>query len=178
MTTPFLGEIKIMSFNFAPKGWAMCNGQTLPINQNQALFSLFGTTYGGNGQTTFGLPNLIGRVPAHTGQGLVQGQQLGEVSHTLTQPEMAAHSHLMVVSATGALLSLTGFNPSGHMPAEAKASTNPVSDVNIWGTGGGAGTFAASMIGNTGGGQAHPNQQPFLVLNLCVALVGIFPSQN
>jgi microcystin-dependent protein len=178
MTTPFLGEIKIMSFNYAPKGWAMCNGQTLPINQNQALFSLFGTIYGGNGQTTFGLPNLIGRVAAHVGQGLVQGQQLGEVNHTLTMAEMAQHNHTMVVSATGALLNATGRNPSGHMPAQAKADTSPISDVNIWGTGGPAAQFAANMLGNTGGSQPHPNQQPYLVLNFCVALVGVFPTQN
>jgi microcystin-dependent protein len=178
MTTPFLGEIKIMSFNFAPKGWAMCNGQTLPINQNQALFSLFGTLYGGDGRTNFGLPNLIGRLAANIGQGLVQGQQLGEVQHTLSRQEMAAHNHLMLASATGALLNATGRNPSGHMPAEAKAATSPISDVNIWGTGGGAMTFAATMIGNTGGSQPHPNQQPFLVLNFCVALQGIYPSQN
>jgi microcystin-dependent protein len=178
MTTPFLGEIKIMSFNFAPKGWALCNGQTLQINTNQALFSLFGTMYGGDGQRTFNLPNLVGRVAAHMGQGWVQGQQLGEVSHTITSGEMASHNHVMVVSATGALVSLTGLNPSGHMPAQAKASTNPVSDVNIWGTGGAAMTFAPTMIGNSGGNQPHANQQPYLVLNFCVALQGIYPSRT
>src|SRR6185503_14908975 len=101
MSEPFLGEIKIMSFGFAPKGWALCNGQTLPINQNQALFSLFGTMYGGNGQTTFQLPNLQGRIPAHIGNGLnPQGQVLGEISHTLNLNELATHNHPMIASAT------------------------------------------------------------------------------
>ena len=178
MTSPFLGEIKIMSFGYAPKGWALCNGQLLQINQNQALFSLFGTTYGGDGIRTFGLPNLVGRVAAHVGHGLVQGQLLGEVNHTLSLAEMAQHNHTMVASATGALLNATGRNPSGHMPAQAKADTSPISDVNIWGTGGAAMQFAANMLGNTGGSQAHPNQQPYLVLNFCVALQGVYPSQN
>lgn len=94
MGTPFLGEVKIVSFNFAPKGWAMCNGQLLPINQNQALFSILGTTYGGNGQTNFGLPNLQGRVPVHVGDGILLGQSAGEQNHTLAIGEMPAHSHL------------------------------------------------------------------------------------
>src|SRR5436190_11569221 len=96
MSNPFMGEIRIFSFNFAPKSWAMCNGQLLPINQNQALFSLFGTMYGGNGQTTFALPDLRGRIPAHVGGSLnVQGQKGGEEAHTVTMSEMAAHTHVL-----------------------------------------------------------------------------------
>src|SRR5712691_816603 len=100
MSTPFLSEIKIMSFVFAPKGWAQCNGQLLPINQNQALFSLLGTTYGGDGRVNFALPNLQGQVPVHTGNGFTLGQAAGEVSHTLTTPEMTAHNHLLQGSST------------------------------------------------------------------------------
>src|SRR5690349_3400531 len=95
MGTPFMGEIKIISWNFAPKGWAFCNGQTLPINQNQALFSLFGTTYGGNGQTTFALPNFQNRVPVHVGSSFVLGQAGGEFTHTLIQSELPAHTHFV-----------------------------------------------------------------------------------
>src|SRR5918992_5447863 len=102
MATPFLGEVKMMSFNFAPKGWAPCNGQLLPINQNQALFALLGTAYGGDGRTTFGLPNLQGRVPIHVGGGYVQGQALGEPAHTLTVGEMPAHLHALVANSTSA----------------------------------------------------------------------------
>jgi microcystin-dependent protein len=179
MSEPFLGEIKIMSFNFPPKGWALCNGQTLPINQNQALFSLFGTMYGGNGQTTFALPNLQGRVPAHVGDGLgPQGQVLGEIAHTLNQNELGQHNHPMMASATGALLNATGRNPTNHSPAGAAAATNPVTTVQIWGTGGAAIQFDPNMIVPVGGSQAHPNQQPYLTLNFCVALSGIFPSRN
>jgi len=179
MSEPFIGEIKIMSFGFAPKGWALCNGQLLPINQNQALFSLFGTMYGGNGQTTFGLPNLQGRVPAHVGNGLsTQGEVVGEIAHTLSLGELAAHNHLMMASATGALLNATGRNPTGHSPAQAAAATNPVTTVQIWGTGNVATQFDPNMIAKTGGNQPHLNQQPYLTLNFCVALQGIFPSQN
>jgi microcystin-dependent protein len=178
MSEPFLGEIKIMSFNFAPKGWALCNGQMLPINQNQALFSLFGTMYGGNGQTTFALPNLQGRIPAHFGDGLTQGEVLGEIAHTLTLNELATHNHQMMASATGALLNATGRNPTNHSPAQAAAATNPVTGVQIWGTGNVAFQFDPNMISPAGGNQAHLNQQPYLTLNFCVALQGIFPPQN
>jgi microcystin-dependent protein len=183
MSNPFLGEIRIMSFNFAPKGWVMCNGQLLPINQNQALFSLLGTTYGGNGQTTFALPNLQGRVPLHFGQapGLsnyVIGQAAGEYSHTLNQSEMAAHIHTMSVSNSGALQNATGRSPAGHSPAQAVAATTPVSPVSIYGTGAPSEVFASTAIAPIGGNQPHTNQQPYLVLNCCIALQGIFPSRN
>jgi microcystin-dependent protein len=178
MSTPFLAELRIMSFNFAPKGWALANGQLLPINQNQALFSLLGTTYGGNGQTTFALPNLQGRVPIHMGNGFIQGQAGGENNHLLTQSEMAPHNHSMSVSNTTALENATGKTPAGHSPAQSVAATNPVSPVNIYGTSSPTETFNAGTIANAGSGQPHSNQQPYLTLNCCIALQGIFPSQN
>src|SRR5713226_3665489 len=129
MSEPFLSEIRIMSFIFAPKGWALCNGQLLPINQNQALFSLLGTTYGGDGRVNFALPNLQGRVPIHMGNGFTLGQQAGENNHTLIQSEMAQHNHLMNVSNTSALASAVGKTPAGHSPAQAIAATSPISAV-------------------------------------------------
>lgn len=165
MSTPFMGEVKIVSFGFAPKGWALCNGQTLPINQNQALFSLLGTMYGGNGQTTFGLPNLQGRTPVHIGQGIIQGQSAGEQAHTLTIPEMAGHNHL----------------PVGN----SGAATTPTATGNLWANGNNpaySATANAAMdpacISGVGGSQAHDNMSPYLVLNFVIALQGIFPSRN
>jgi microcystin-dependent protein len=178
MSTPFLSEIRIMSFNFAPKGWATCNGQLLPINQNQALFSLLGTTYGGDGRVNFALPNLQGRVPVSMGSGFTLGQRAGEESHTLNMSEMAVHIHSMQVSNTTALANATGRTPASHSPAQAIAATNPISAVNIYGTGGSSENFDPSAISNVGGSQPHENRQPFLVLNCCIALQGIFPSQN
>jgi microcystin-dependent protein len=176
MSQPFLSEIKIMSFNFAPKGWAQCNGQLLPINQNQALFSLLGTTYGGNGQTTFALPDLRGRAPYHMGQGHVLGERGGEENHTLTKSEMPAHNH-----------SLNPNVAAGTLVFPAK-TTAPV-QANVWGTttqnpyaGQGTGVPNGAMnplnISNTGGSQAHNNMQPYLTLTFCIALIGIFPSRN
>ncbi|HEV7892142.1 MAG TPA: tail fiber protein [Pyrinomonadaceae bacterium] len=154
-----------MSFNFAPKGWAMCNGQFLPINQNQALFSLLGTTYGGNGQTTFALPDFRARVPLHEGQGFTLGQAGGQSAHTITMSEMPQHIHLM-----------SGSGNNGD-------TVLPVGSVLGAGTGvyAGASNMAAlapDSVTNVGGSQAHENRQPFLVLNFCIALIGIFPSQN
>jgi microcystin-dependent protein len=167
VSTPFLAEIKIVSFNFPPKGWALCNGQLLPINQNQALFSLLGTTYGGNGQTTFGLPDFRGRAPVHVGSGLVQGQSGGEEFHTLVQSEMPAHNH-PVAASNRADANNTNI-PTNNFPA-----TDPVnayrSTLNT--------TLAPMTVSNVGGSQAHENRQPFLVLNFCIALQGIFPSRN
>jgi microcystin-dependent protein len=165
MSEPFLSEIRIMSFNFAPKGWAMCNGQFLPINQNQALFSLLGTTYGGNGQTTFALPDFRARVPLHEGQGFTLGQAGGQSAHTITMSEMPQHIHLM-----------SGSGNNGD-------TVLPVGSVLGAGTGvyAGASNMAAlapDSVTNVGGSQAHENRQPFLVLNFCIALIGIFPSQN
>jgi len=166
MSSPFLGEIRIMSFNFPPKGWALCNGQTMAINQNQALFSLLGTTFGGNGQTTFALPNLQGRVPTHTGgQGHFLGEAGGEQAHTLSISELPTHAH--VASAISDL-------------ADTNASTgNLLAGVNNGYAGPAAlTTLIPSTIANVGGSQAHLNMQPFLVLSFCIALQGIFPSAS
>ena len=167
MADPFLGEIKIMSFSFAPKGWALCNGQTLPINQNQALFALFGTTYGGNGQTTFALPNLQGQTPIHIGGGFSQGQTGGEQSHTLSSAEMPAHAHVAQGTTTNADQPV----PTGNLLGAAN---------NMY-TGANAGNLTPlepSSISALGGSQAHQNMQPFLTLTFCIALQGIFPSRN
>jgi microcystin-dependent protein len=165
MSEPFLSEIKIVSFNFAPKGWALCNGQLLPINQNQALFSLLGTTYGGNGQTTFALPDLRGRIPIHFGQSFTLGQVGGQEAHTLTMQEMAAHSHIFSASDAAP----NQGSPAGNIWANnssAYSSASPDVAMN------------AASISNAGGSQPHVNVQPFLVLNFIIALQGIFPSRN
>jgi microcystin-dependent protein len=166
MTTPFLGEIKIISWNFPPKGWAFCNGQLLPINQNQALFSLLGTTYGGNGQTTFALPDLRGRAPMHFGNGFTQGERAGEEFHTLTISEMAAHTH--IVSATTATPNQP--NPAGNMWADNSPNQFYAGSPNA--------AMAAQAVTSVGGSQPHENRPPYLVLNFIIALQGIFPSRN
>jgi microcystin-dependent protein len=168
MGQPYLSEIRIFSFNFAPKGWALCNGQTLQINQNQALFALLGTTYGGDGRVTFGLPNLQGRVPAHEGAGWVLGQRLGEESHLVTAPELPAHIHPVQATAQAATASVpTGltFAKSPGVPyvTGGQAATTPLSPASVT---------------SVGGSQPHENRQPYLTLNICIALQGIFPSQN
>lgn len=165
--TPFLSEIQIFAFNFPPRGWAACNGQLLAINQNQALFSLLGTTYGGNGVQTFGLPNLQGRVPTHIGGGLVQGQTGGEENHTLSISEMPVHTHQ--VSGTSATVTQT--SPGGNLWANGGLGKS-------YTTAAGNATMNAGSIGNAGGGQAHENRNPYLVLNMCIALQGVFPSRN
>jgi len=164
MSTPYLGEIRIFSFNFAPKGWAMCNGQLLAINQNQALFSILGTTYGGNGQTNFALPNLQGRMPVHVGGGITLGQLGGEAAHTLTVSEMPAHTHQVFGSTT-----LASFgDPTGNLWATGNAAYNPSSNTSM----------NPACIANAGSSQPHDNMSPYLVLTICIALQGIFPSQN
>lgn len=165
MAEPFLGEIRLFSFNFAPKGWALCNGQFLPINQNQALFALFGTTYGGNGQTTFALPNLRGRVPIHMGNGHTMGEAAGASSVTVSQNQMPEHSHMVLASGAEA----TSTRPRTYTWAASTALPYS-SQVNV--------AMNPASVSNTGGSQAHENRQPYLVLNYCVALMGIFPSQN
>ncbi|MEW6021172.1 MAG: tail fiber protein [Pseudomonadota bacterium] len=169
MSDAYLGEIRAISFNFPLKGWAFCNGQQLPINQNQALFALLGTTYGGNGQTTFALPDLRSRMPVHFGNGFTLGQAGGEQAHTLTQAEMPQHTHVLEAntglatsaSPAGALLGKKGrlgrdvFAPAGNL-----TSLHPAS------------------VTSAGGNQPHDNMQPFLTLNFVIALTGIFPSQN
>jgi microcystin-dependent protein len=165
MATPFMGEIKILSFGFAPKGWAQCNGQLLPINQNQALFALLGTMYGGNGQTNFALPDLRARVPIHMGQGFIQGQNGGEQAHTLTLNEMPMHEHFAVGSSANADAAVPATNFFG--------AAN-----NMYAAAGNLTPLHPSSIGNVGGNQPHENEQPYLTLNLCIALIGVFPSRN
>jgi microcystin-dependent protein len=174
MASPYLSEIRIFSFNYAPKGWALCNGQTMAIQQNAALFSLLGTTYGGNGVSTFQLPNLQGNVPismgtSPTGTPYSEGEVAGEINHTLTYNEMPMHTHTMQASAVAA----TQNSPTSNSPAQ------PVSAVgNIYGPVSGAATMAQQAVGVTGGSQPHNNMQPYLVLNFCIALQGIFPTRN
>jgi microcystin-dependent protein len=165
MADPFLSEIRIMSFNYAPRGWAFCNGQLLPINQNQALFSLLGTTYGGNGQTPFALPNLQGRVPIHFGSGHTLGEAAGEQAHTLIQAELPTHLHVLNGSATNADVVI----PTGNVLAQSSQLYGPAAQLTA---------LDPSSNGLVGGSQAHLNMQPFLTLNFCIALVGVFPSQN
>jgi microcystin-dependent protein len=161
-----------MSFNFAPKGWALCNGQTLPINQNQALFSLLGTTYGGNGQTTFALPNLQGRTAMHIGQGHILGERGGQESHTVIMSEMPAHIH----PANGDIKAgdANTFRPQNSLPANA----SPILVYSTGGAGMQAVAMNPAMVTTVGGSQPHENRQPYLTLNFCIALQGIFPSQN
>ena len=169
MAEPFLSEIRLMSFNIAPRGWALCNGQLLPINQNQALFSLNGTTWGGDGRVNFALPNLQGRVPIHFGAGFSMGQAGGAESHTLTQTELPAHTHQVVASTNPASLP----SPVGNLLAQTASNlyANGVAGVN-------AALNAANITNSPGGSQPHTNMQPFLTINFCIALQGIFPSQN
>ncbi len=166
MAEPFLSEIRIASFNFAPKGWALCDGQLLPINQNQALFSLLGTTYGGDGETNFALPDLQGRAPVHTGGGLLLGERGGEESHALALTEMPTHTHLW--EATSA---------SGDTPTPAGAAILGAYN-NAYNAGASLVSAAPATLSNVGGSQAHQNMQPYLVLTFIIALQGIFPSQN
>jgi microcystin-dependent protein len=168
MAEPFLAEIRLMSFGFAPRGWATCDGQLLPINQNQALFSLCGTTYGGNGQTNFALPDLRGRVPMHMGAGHTQGERSGEQAHTLTIAELPTHTHVETAAATPATTGTPG--TSTHLAASKGA--------NLYGAATNLMAFDSTSNEVIGGSQAHLNLQPFLTLNFCIALQGIFPSPN
>jgi microcystin-dependent protein len=166
MAEPFLAEIRIMSFDFAPKGWALCNGQLLPINQNQALFSILGTTYGGDGRVTFALPDLRGRAPVHAGNGVVLGERAGEENHTVTTQEMPAHTHTVPASNLPATLG----DPTGAVWASSSGGAGFASAPS--------GAMAPTAATNTGGSQPHPNMQPFTVLQFVIALQGIFPSQS
>ena len=166
MSQPFMGEIKIISWNFAPKGWAFCNGQLLPINQNQALFSILGTTFGGDGRVNFGLPDYRGRVPLHVGGGFNLGQAGGQEFHTVTQSEMPAHTHSLRANKVAAdATALTG-----NFLAEAPGG--------IYGNVSNPTAILPATISNVGGSQSHENRQPFLVLIFIIALQGIFPSRN
>lgn len=169
MTEPFIGEICLFPYNFAPRGWALCNGQILPIAQNTALFSLLGTTYGGNGQTTFGLPDLRGRVPISSGQGLglanrALGEAAGTESVTLTASQVPTHNHQVAVNATDATTS----RPNGNYAATG-GSYNSATD----GT-----SLNSAAVSNSGGSQPHDNMPPYLTLNYCIALDGIYPSRS
>ena len=166
MAEPFLSEIRIMSFVFAPKGWALCNGQLMPINQNQPLFSLLGTTFGGDGRVNFALPDLRGRTPIHTGSGHTLGERGGEQAHTLSISEMPQHIHLANASTT---IGGTNFPLNDVLSAAGNLYTQPA---------GGLTSLTPDTVTNAGGSQAHLNMQPFLTLTFCIALQGIFPSQN
>jgi microcystin-dependent protein len=161
-----MSEIKLISWNYSPKGWAFCDGQFLPINQNQALFSLLGTMYGGNGQTTFALPDLRGRVPIHVGEGFTQGEAGGQPNHTLTQSEMPAHNHF--VNATNGAASSAAV--AGNIFASAPLS--------LYGAFANLTSLNPASITNVGGSQPHNNMQPYLCINFIVALQGAFPSRN
>ncbi len=169
MSTPFLAEVKIVSFNFPPKGYAFCNGQTLPISQNQALFSLLGTDYGGNGQTTFALPNLQGRTPIHAGNGFTQGERAGEENHTLSSSELPSHSHALRVVGGGGNTAI----PGGNLLATA-----PLGLGNVYGPAVSLTPMASEAITAAGGNQPHTNLQPYLAVNFVIALQGIFPARD
>lgn len=165
MSEPFLSEIKIVSFNFPPKGWALCNGQLLPINQNQALFALLGTTYGGNGQTNFALPNLRGRIPIHMGNGHTLGEAAGSTSVTVNIQQLPTHMHgLMATNTNGALA-----NPSNAFLGAVNSMYGQATSLT---------TLNAGSVTSVGGSQPHNNMMPYLTLNFIIALQGIFPSQN
>jgi microcystin-dependent protein len=168
----------MMSFEFPPKGWARCDGQLLPINQNQPLFALLGTTYGGNGQTTFALPNLRGRTPIHFGNGHTLGEAAGASAVTVTMAQMPTHTHQMMGRAAQATPAGGAIPANTKSLAQALTATNPVQDVNIYGTGGNLSAMLPSSCTNTGGSQAHNNMMPYLTINFCIALQGIFPSPN
>ncbi|MDQ6530992.1 tail fiber protein [Flavobacterium sp. LHD-85] len=169
MATPYLGEIRIVSFNFAPKGWALCNGQFLPINQNQALFSLLGTMYGGNGQTTFALPNLKGRTPIHFGNGHTIGEQGGEEAHTLSVSELPQHTHVLQAKTDSV---------STNIPSSSNLLANTAPNLVYSGQSQNFTSMNSGSLSSVGGSQPHLNMQPFLTLNFCIALQGIFPSPN
>jgi microcystin-dependent protein len=165
LAEPFLSELRIMSFVFAPKGWALCNGQLMPINQNQALFSLLGTTFGGDGRVNFALPDLRGRTPIHVGSGHTLGERGGEQAHTLSQAEIPTHTHVMNASTSDGNTNVAG----GNVLATA---------ANVYGPPNALTSLIPGTTTNVGGSQAHLNMQPFLTLSFCIALQGIFPSPN
>lgn len=173
MSEPFLAEVRMVGFNFAPRGWALCDGQILPINQNQSLYSLLGTTYGGDGRTSFALPDLRGRVPIHVGRsdggaehGL--GQKSGEETHTLAVNEMPEHKHEVSASRDNN----SSISPQGRAFASARERTYAAYDASQ------AVALNSGILSRVGGSQAHENMQPYLVVNFCIALQGLFPSRN
>ncbi|MDF1606913.1 tail fiber protein [Hoeflea sp. YIM 152468] len=171
MSEPFLAEVKLMGFNFAPRGWAFCDGQILPINQNQSLYSLLGTTYGGDGRTNFALPDLRGRTPIHTGRSdggefHTEGQKSGEETHTLSSEEMPQHDHALRATSVNADSVVTLGAVLGRVLNELY--TDPANLVPM----------RSGTVANVGGGQAHENMQPYIAVNFCIALQGLFPSRN
>ncbi len=169
MSEPFLAEIRMVGFNFAPRGWAFCDGQILPINQNQSLYSLLGTTYGGDGRTSFALPDLRSRTPIHRGDGHSLGQKSGAETVTLTAAQIAAHNHAAKASSS---VQNSGV-ATGHVLAQtdvAQIYRNPEPATTV--------AMRSGSITNAGGGQAHSNMQPFITLSFCIALQGLFPSRN
>ena len=167
MSSPFIGEIRMFAGNFAPVGWAFCNGALMPIDQNDALFNLIGTTYGGDGRVNFGLPDLRARVPIHMGEGHTLGEKGGEQAHTLSISEIPTHTHVLSGTSTNGTSPIPPGNLMAPTPSQAyHAPDNALS------------AFAPQAVSNTGGSQAHLNMQPFLTLTFCIALQGIFPSQN
>jgi len=174
----YIGEIRIFAGNYAPSGWALCEGQLLPISQNTALFSILGTTYGGDGKTNFALPDLRGRVVMGMGQGpglspRVEGERGGVESQSLTTAQMPSHSHSVHASETA-----TTGDPKGAVPAKTVGPTPASAGAHIYGAKPDATTMNAAMVGNTGSGQPVSVMQPYLVVNYIIALLGIFPSQN
>lgn len=169
MAEPFLSEIRLFAFNYAPKGWAQCNGQLLPISQNQALFSLLGTTYGGNGTSTFALPDQRGRAALHMGRGHVLGERAGEISHTVSLAELPTHTH-----------ALSGTSDPGteKLPANNLLAKNTPANPWAAAAAGSLQAMHAGSIESVGGSQPHENRQPYLAVNFCIALQGIFPSRN
>lgn len=179
MTSQYLSEIRIMPFNFAPRGWAQCNGQILAIQQNQALFALLGTTFGGNGVTTYALPDLRGRVPLGFNGQFPMGTQFGEAVHTLVPTEIPTHNHFMMVDAQTAPTSSTTLPSSSTVLGQTAGTSTSGKNfpVLLYNTAVVDTRLASQAIAPTGG-QAHENRQPFLTLNFCIALTGIFPSRN
>lgn len=166
MSEPFLAEVRMVGFNFAPKGWAFCDGQILPINQNQSLYSLIGTTYGGDGRTSFALPDLRGRTPIHVGDSHTSGQKSGAETITLAAAQIPAHTH----SAKASSATANQPGPAGAVLAASDIYRDPQA--------GSATALRSGTITNAGGGQAHDNMQPYLTVDFCIALRGLFPSRN
>ncbi len=171
MSEPFLAEVRIVGFNFAPRGWAFCDGQILPINQNQSLYSLLGTTYGGDGRTSFALPDLRGRTPIHVDNGFTEGRKTGEETHTLDTQELPSHTHAMDANNN----SVNQPSPTGNLPGQVPSTVDNIyssasDNLNT--------QFASQAVTHVGGGQAHNNMMPYLAVNFCIALRGLFPSRN
>lgn len=179
MSEPFLAEVKLVGFTFAPRGWALCDGQLLPINQNQSLYSLLGTTYGGDGRTSFALPELRGRVPVHPdGNAIRQGSRSGEENHTLIVTEIPAHTHQEMASSDTADQALPNTPGEPGTGANARVLAKSQATAPFWTGAANLADMNASTVENAGGNLAHPNMQPYLALNFCIALQGLFPSRN